>query len=168
MNLSSIIHNEHRNSQSHSRHQAIPQFNHNLPTRTRKPSSYERNMATVLTPSSYTSPPHLYNHATYPSPSPPLDDSSANRLPSIQSLIGMADPNVPDPEQLGKPPRQWARPTIDACVLTMAAELEKLSQAHDRNSQPPEAISQGSEPPALSIASASTSTPPSSQSLATA
>jgi len=102
MNLSSIIHNEHRNSHSHSHQQATPQFHRPLTSRNRTAPSHERNMATVLTPNPYTSQPHLYTHATHPSPSPSVEDPCFNRLPSIQSLIDMPDPDIPENEQPSK------------------------------------------------------------------
>ena len=89
MNLSSIIHNEHR--ASHSRHQK-PFRQHQ--TLQRLPNyTHEGNMASVLTHSPYTSQPHLFTHPpNSPSSSPVSEDPSAKRLPSIQSLIEMSEP----------------------------------------------------------------------------
>ena len=89
MNLSSIIHNEHR--ASHSRHQK-PFDQHQ--TLQRLPNyTNEGNMASVLTHSPYTSQPHLFTHPPNSPSSPPVsEDSSAKRLPSIQSLIEMSEP----------------------------------------------------------------------------
>lgn len=56
-------------------------------------------MATVLTPNPYTNQPHLYTHATHASLLPSVEDPCSNRLPSIQSLIDMPDPDIPENEQ---------------------------------------------------------------------
>ena len=56
-------------------------------------------MASVLTQNPYTSQPHLFTHSPYSSPSPPVsEDPGTKRLPSIQSLIEMSDPDTPSQE----------------------------------------------------------------------
>lgn len=97
MNLSSIIHNEHRGS--HSRHQK-PFGNQHQPLQRLPNYTHERNMASVLTHNPYTSQPHLFTHPPSSPSSPPLsEDSSAKRLPSIQSLIEMSDPGSASSER---------------------------------------------------------------------
>ena len=94
MNLSSIIHNEHRGSHSHHQ-QSFPPFDQHQNLRRHPNYTYEGNMASVLTPQNpYTSQPHLFAHPPHSPPSPPIsDDPSAKRLPSIQSFIEMSDPS---------------------------------------------------------------------------
>lgn len=135
MNLSSIVH-EHHNSYSHQsilHHSKQPRT-----TRNRTTPIYEGNMAAILTPNSYTSQPHLHTH-TSPSPLSPPALAPNKRLPSIKSLIGMSESEVPENEQ---------------------SEVEKQPQELGQDSQHPDSRSQSISQPALSNASTSTPTPP--------
>ena len=88
MNLSNLLQDHHiskRSSKSASnQHQA------------QSAKSYGRDMASALTASPYQT---NYARTPQPSPSPTSEDSSGCTLPSIQSLIGMAD--APNHEQQG-------------------------------------------------------------------
>jgi hypothetical protein len=86
MNLSSLVHA--------GRHQSEPQTSQYNP----KP---QRIMATPLVTNPYTAhqnPSYSYATAPQPPPSPPIDDASKCSLPSISSLLGLADGSSP-PEQ---------------------------------------------------------------------
>ncbi|MCJ1409681.1 hypothetical protein MMC19_003763, partial [Ptychographa xylographoides] len=87
MNLSNLVHDNHR------RLSPQPQPTQLLAGGGCRPISEE--MASIMTATSYSSQQSpiktTYPRSPKPPPSPPGEDSSGRTLPSIQSLIGMAD-----------------------------------------------------------------------------
>lgn len=109
MNLSSLVHV--------GRHQIEPQSSRYEPRPQRiMSSSMIANQYAAQAPVQNTS--YAYVNAPQPPPSPPVDEATKCSLPSISSLLGMADAGSPQ-EQGPRSPQHETRErkylTIEAC-----------------------------------------------------
>lgn len=91
---------------------------------TQRPKSQRKDMASALTASPYSNPPPVYSRSPQPPPSPPIEDPNSKcTLPSIQSLIGMADVPASNHEQQSKLCSRRLRGTYE--LTFWAAEVER-------------------------------------------
>ena len=123
MNLANLVHHHRHSTEKPAysqRHQHI------VACRTRTAQLYDREMASALTASPYTSQPSVYAQLPHHPPSPPVEDiTSKCTLPSIQSLIGMAETSAPKHEQRRKLIRHFeGLPDLTVSI----AEMEKQQQ----------------------------------------
>lgn len=92
MNVSTLVHDIRQTSKFRSK---APSQRHITVYHPRGLETYERDMASALTASPYSNQAPAYARKPRPPPSPPAEDPNAKcTLPSIQSLIGMADDPV--------------------------------------------------------------------------
>ena len=115
MNLANLVHHHRHNANK----SAYPKPQQRIiACRTRAAQVYDREMASALTASPYTSQPPVYAQLPQHPPSPSAEDfSSKCTLPSIQSLIGMTATPAPKSDQQRKflhhrePPPELIVPT---------------------------------------------------------
>lgn len=89
MNVSTLVHDLRQTSKFRSK---APSQRHVTVYHPRGLEKYERDMASALTASPYSSQAPAFARTPQLPPSPPAEDPNAKcTLPSIQSLIGMAD-----------------------------------------------------------------------------
>ncbi len=127
MNLANLVHQHRHNTNKPAYSQPHQRI---VVGRTRASQLYDREMATALTASPYTSQPSMYAQSPHHPPSPPLEDiASKCTLPSIQSLIGMPETSAPKHEQQRKLLRHdEALPKL----IFPTAEAEKQQQQRER------------------------------------
>ena len=100
MNLANLVHHHRHNPNKPA---CPPPHQRILACRTRAAQVYDREMASALTASPYTSQPSVYAQShQHRSSSPAEDLTSKCTLPSIQSLIGMTDTSASKAEQQRK------------------------------------------------------------------
>ncbi len=138
MNLANLVHHHRHNTNK-------PAFSqphqHIVACRTRVAQLYDREMASALTANPYTSQPSVYAQSPQHPPSPPVEDiTSKCTLPSIQSLIGMAETSAPKHEQQGKLIRHTE--ALPELILSTAG-VEKQQQHQERRAST--AMSQASD-----------------------
>ncbi len=132
MNLSNLLQDNH-----HSSKRSTKTSSSGTQRTAQSSNSYGRDMASVLTATSFQ---NQYARAPQPPLSPPSEDSSGCTLPSIQSLIGMA--NAPNHEQQGIFLSHVGRHPTNSHLTSAAAELERQpaqSQHQQHGDGPPSA-----------------------------
>lgn len=107
MNLSSLVHERRNHQQQH--------FSHYNNTPEAMASSLVSNPYTVHPMAQHSS--YTYVNAPQPPPSPPVDETSKCSLPSISSLLGLADGSSPTEQaQQQSSPQQGQCFQIFSCV----------------------------------------------------
>lgn len=156
MNLANLVHHHRQTpnkpAYSHQPHQ------HLVVGRTRAAQLYDREMASALTASPYTSQPSMYAQSPQHSPSPPVEDiASKCTLPSIQSLIDMPGTSATKHEQQ----RKLLRHDETLPELTSApAGAEKQQQQQERKASTPMSQSSGYASPDMSDSKTLPPSPP--------
>lgn len=120
-------------------------------------------MASALTASPQTQPP-VYARSPQRPPSPPVEDPTSKcTLPSIQSLIGMADVPTSTQEQQGRETFFPLLPLDRDCInglTVLVAEMERQSQHQADGAQSADHRSQAYGQPSVSIPIALPPSPP--------
>lgn len=101
MNLSNLLHDIRHTSKRSSSSRSNQHLAHSFQNQAAK--TYGGDMASALTASPFQNQPPVYSRSPQPPPSPPVEDPNNKcTLPSIQSLIGMADVPASNQEQPGR------------------------------------------------------------------
>ena len=120
MNLSNLLHDIRHTSKRSSNSRSHQHLAHSFQNQAAR--TYGGDMASVLTASPFQNQPPVYSRSPQPPPSPPVEDPNNKcTLPSIQSLIGMAD--VPASNQ--EPPGRLVSPLRDPALLSDPSQQRK-------------------------------------------
>lgn len=120
MNLSNLLHDIRHTSKRPSNSRSPQHLAHSFQNQAAR--TYGGDMASVLTASPFQNQPPVYSRSPQPPPSPPVEDPNNKcTLPSIQSLIGMAD--VPASNQ--EPPGRLFSPLRDPALLSDHSQQRK-------------------------------------------